>query len=107
MNQGKWREGINLQAVPSLEHRIRPRQHGIQNRREIHRELVVQAGCKEIDGNGTTMLNLPKDLLAEGPLGPQHLVDTIEVVCHDVQRAGDKLREERHIPGFANPQDGL
>ena len=51
-------------------------------------------------------LTLPKDLLAEGPLGPEDLVNTAEGVRHDIQGAGDKLRE-KDIPVLANPQDGL
>ena len=100
------REGISLEAVPTLKHGVGARRLRVHHRREIDRKPVTEGRREEVDCDRPEA-KMTKRLRTKGPLGTNDLVPATQRVGEDIHLARDELRKELNARLLAKPEDRL
>ena len=105
--EAEWREGISLEMIPRLDHRVHRCHLGIRHRRNVNLEAMVKRGGEQDHRHQPTPEKLQADIHTEGPLGAEDLGTAAERVSKDVEAPRDKLGEQTHSTGLAQAKDFL
>ena len=101
------REGINLEAVPTLKHGIGARRLMVHHRREIDRKPVIEERREEVDCGRPEAKKMTKPLHTGGPLGTNDLIPATQRVGEGIHLARDELGKELNVRLLAKPEDRL
>ena len=107
LEKAEGREGISLETIPRLHHRIRARRLWIVCRREVDQKAMVQRRGKQVNRRWPQTKEIPESRKTKGPFRPQDLRLTTEGVRQDVQATQNELRDQPNQVSLAKPQDSL
>ena len=107
LDEPERQEGVSLEIIPRLEHRIYASSLAIRHRRKINLEPMVERGGEQVHSDRPTVKELHTDVHTEGPFRSQDLGAAAAGVRQDVEAPRHKLGEQTNSVVLAEAKNSL